>query len=137
MGLYTGELLPGDREEAWTEGRRESLRRLYLALLLDLAMLHEDREEYERGIEVLRRLLAEDPAREETHADLMRLYALCGRRQEALQQYERLRENLSREPGTETRHLYEEIRAGSFPAAPAPSEGREFDSAGEHTCPPH
>ena len=137
MGLYTGELLPGDREEAWTEGRRESLRRLYLALLLDLAMLHEEREEYERGIEVFRRLLAEDPAREETHADLMRLNALCGRRQEALQQYERLRENLSREPGTETRHLYEEIRAGSFPAAPAPSEGREFDSAGEHTCPPH
>src|SRR5215211_4031226 len=135
MGLYTGELLPGDREEAWTEGRRESLRRLYLALLLDLAMLHEEREEYERGIEVFRRLLAEDPAREETHADLMRLNALCGRRQEALLQYERLRENLSREPGTETRRLYEEIRAGSFPAAPAPSEWREFDSAGEHNLP--
>ena len=133
MELYTGELLPGDRKEAWTEGRRESLRRLYLALLLDLAMLHEDREEYERGIEVLRRLLAEDPAREETHADLMRLHARCGRRQEALLQYERLREILSREPGAETRRLYEEIRAGSFPAAPAPSDGREFD--GEHNLP--
>ena len=41
--LYTGELLPGDREETWTEDRRESLRRLYLALLLDLATLHEER----------------------------------------------------------------------------------------------
>jgi DNA-binding SARP family transcriptional activator len=130
---YTGELRPGDREEAWTEGRRESLRRLYLALLVDLATLYEEREEYERGIEVLRRLLAEDPAREETHADLMRLHARCGRRQEALLQYERLREILSREPGAETRRLYEEIRAGSFPAAPAPSDGREFD--GEHNLP--
>lgn len=84
---------------------------------------------------MFRRLLAEDPAREETHADLMRLNALCGRRQEALLRYERLRESLSREPGTGTRRLYKEIRAGSFPAAPAPSEGREFDSAGEHNLP--
>jgi predicted ATPase/DNA-binding SARP family transcriptional activator/DNA-binding CsgD family transcriptional regulator len=133
MELYTGELLPGDREEAWTEGRRESLRRLYLALLLDLATLHEEREEYERGIEVLRRMLDEDPAREETHADLMRLHALCGRRQEAVLQYERLREILSREPGAETRRLYEEIMAGTFPAAPAPSAEREFN--GEHNLP--
>ena len=132
---YTGELLPGDRNERWTESRRESLRRLYLTLLLDLATLYEGREEYERGIGVLRRALSEDPSREETHADLMRLYALCGRRQEALLQYERLREDLSREPSTETSRLYAEIRAGSYPQAPAYSVGRESDGAGEHNLP--
>jgi DNA-binding SARP family transcriptional activator len=131
--LYTGELLPGDRGEAWTEGRRESLRRLYLTLLLDLATLHEEREDYERSTVVLRRPLDEEPTREETHVDLMRLYALCGRRREAILQYERLRETLSREPRAETRHLYEEIREGNFPAAPAPSVEREFD--GEHNLP--
>src|SRR5215210_7492359 len=135
MELYSGDLLPGDRREEWTESRRESLRRLYLALLLDLATLHEEREEYEEGIEVLRRAHAEDPTREETHAGLMRLYALCGRRQEAVLQYEQLRQNLSREPGDETRHLYEEIRTGSFPAAPESSAGRDFDGAGAHNLP--
>jgi len=135
MELYSGDLLPGDRREEWTESRRESLRRLYLALLLDLATLHEEREEYEEGIEVLRRAHAEDPTREETHAGLMRLYALCGRRQEAVLQYEQLRQNLSREPGDEIRHLYEEIRTGSFPAAPESSAGRDFDGAGAHNLP--
>jgi DNA-binding SARP family transcriptional activator len=135
MELYTGDLLPGDLEEAWTEGRRESLRRLHLALLLDLSMLHEEREEYERGIGVLRQALSEAPAREQTHADLMRLYALCGQSREALLQYERLAEILSREPGAETRHLYEEIRDGNFPAAPAPSAERGSDGAGEHNLP--
>ena len=132
---YAGELLPEDRHEEWTQNRRRELRRLYHALLLDLATLHEEREEYERGIEVLRRVLAEDPTREETHAGLMRLYALSGRRQEAVLQYERLKETLSREPGDETRHLHEEIRAGSFPAAPEPPAGRDFDGAGEHNLP--
>jgi hypothetical protein len=81
---YAGELRPKDHKEAWTQNRREELRRLYLTLLLDLATLYEGREEYERGIEVLRRALSEDPSREETHADLMRLYAHCGRRREPL-----------------------------------------------------
>ena len=128
-------LLPGDHKEAWTQNRREELRRLYLTLLLDLATLYEGREEYERGIRVLRRALSEDPSREETHAALMRLYALCGRRREAVLQYELLVEDLSREPSAETSRLYNEIRAGSFPAARAPSVGRESDSAGEHNLP--
>ena len=132
---YTGELLPGDHKEAWTQSRREQLRHLYLTLLLDLATLYEGREEYERGIGVLRLALSEDPSREETHADLMRLNAHCGRRREAVLQYELLVEDLSREPSAETSRLYKEIRAGSFPAALAPSVGRESDSAGEHNLP--
>jgi DNA-binding SARP family transcriptional activator len=39
--LYAGELLPGDRYEEWAEGRREELRQLYLALLVELAGLYE------------------------------------------------------------------------------------------------
>lgn len=40
--LYAGELLPGDRYEEWAEGRREELRQLYLALLVELAGLYEE-----------------------------------------------------------------------------------------------
>ncbi len=132
---YAGELLPGDRKEAWTQTRREELRRQYLTLLLDLATLYEGREECQRGIGVLRRALSEDPSREETHAALMRLYAHCGRRREAVLQYELLAETLTREPGAETRRLYERIRAGSFPQESAGADGRELEAAGQHNLP--
>jgi predicted ATPase/DNA-binding SARP family transcriptional activator/DNA-binding CsgD family transcriptional regulator len=133
---YAGELLPGDYEEAWTQDRREELRRLYLTLLLDLATLYEEREEYERGIGVLRRALCEDPSREETHADLMRQYAHCGRRREAVLQYELLVETLTREPEAETRRLYERIRAGDFPQGSAGADWRELEAAaGRHNLP--
>jgi predicted ATPase/DNA-binding SARP family transcriptional activator len=132
---YAGELLPGDYNEAWTQNRREELRRMYLTLLLDLATLYEGREEYERGIGVLRRALSEDPSREETHADLMRLYAHCRRRREAVLQYELLVEHLSREPSAETSRLYKEIRAGSFPQKSAGADERESDDAGQHNLP--
>jgi Bacterial transcriptional activator domain len=68
----------------------------------------------------------------------MRLYALCGRRQEAVVQYERLRETLSRKPSAEIRHLYERIRAGSFPAegeGVAQRLSEESDGTGEHNLP--
>ncbi|HEX2742445.1 MAG TPA: BTAD domain-containing putative transcriptional regulator [Rubrobacter sp.] len=116
IDLYAGELLPGDRYEEWTERRREELRQLHLALLTEMAGLYEAREQYERGIEALRRVLSEEPAREEAHTSLMRLYVLSGKRQESILQYERLRTSLTREldvePGIESRQHYEEIRAG-------------------------
>jgi tetratricopeptide (TPR) repeat protein len=125
--LYAGDFLPEDRYEEWTEDRRQELSQLYLALLVELAGLYEEREEYGRGIEVLRRVLSEEPAREEAHASLMRLYILSGRRQEAIQQYERMRKALSKElsadPSAESRRLYQEIRAGSFQATPPSSGG--------------
>lgn len=133
--LYTGELLPGDRYEEWTEGRREALRQMYLSLLTELAGLFEEREEYERGIEALRRVLSEEPAREEAHVTLMRLYTLSGQRQEAILQYERLRKSLAlaldAEPGAESRRLYEQIRAGG-PLA-APSAGRPSEEPVDRT----
>lgn len=131
LELYGGELLPEDRYEDWTENRREELRQLRLALLFELARVYEEREEYEPAIEVLRRALSEEPAREEAHAALMRLYAITGRRQEAILQYKRLREILSREldaePSAGSRRLYEEIQVGRLPAAASPSSGGPWE----------
>jgi len=126
LELYAGELLPEDRYEEWTEGRRQALGQLHLALLVELAGLYEEREEYSRGIEVSLRVLSLESTREEAHTSLMRLYALSGRRQESGLQYEQLRKSLQTfgaEPTAESRGLYERIRAGGFPAAPPPSRG--------------
>ena len=125
IDLYSGELLPEDRYEPWAEERWAELGGLYHALLIELAGLYEEREEYESAIEALQRVVAEEPSHEEAHVGLMRLYALSGRRHEALVQYEVLREALFREleakPGADTRRLYEEVRAGGFPATPTTS----------------
>lgn len=117
--LYAGELLPADRYEDWAEARRLELRSAFLSLLVELAALYEERGEYGAGIEALGKVLAEEPTSEEAHVSLMRLYAFSGRQGEALGQYDRLKEVLSKElntePGPDGRRLRQEIEAGSFP----------------------
>jgi predicted ATPase/DNA-binding SARP family transcriptional activator len=134
---YAGELLPEDRYEPWVEQRRVELRELYLSLLLELAALLEERREFGEAIEALERVVAHEPTHEEAHVGFMRLYALLGKRREALSQYERLREALIKEFGTEpdatTTSLQQEIWAGTFPhpdsllvaGLPAKEEGAE------------
>jgi predicted ATPase/DNA-binding SARP family transcriptional activator len=118
--LYTGELLPEDRYEEWVEHRRENLRQMHSALLIELAGLYEEGGEHGPAIEALRKAAAEEPTFEEAHAGLMRLYALSDQLGEALSQYEHLRGALSRihgtEPGETTQRLREDIAAGRFSA---------------------
>jgi len=131
LDLYTGELLPTDRYEEWAEEPRRRLQETYLSLLLGLAHLHEELADYDSAIEALRRVVSEEPTREEAHVGLMRLYALAGNSGEALAQYGRLEETLSRALGTEpaasSRALREEITAGRFP----PTEGQFLNSSSE------
>ncbi|MDQ3238287.1 MAG: tetratricopeptide repeat protein [Actinomycetota bacterium] len=142
LDLYTGELLPGDRYEEWAEGRRQELRRLNLTLLMELAGIHEERGAYGPAIETLSRVTAEEPASEEAHAGLMRLYALSERQTEALRQYEHLEEALSREfgigPSASSRALREEISSGNFPPEGARNRGIPLEdpaSGGKHNLP--
>ena len=127
IDLYSGELLPQDRYEAWAEERRAQLRGLYLSQLLDLAALYKGRKEFGEAIEALGMVVAQDPTHERAHVELMRLYALLGRRREALSQYERLKDVLFTEFGAEpeaaTARLHEEIWAGTFQPADSPPGG--------------
>lgn len=135
LDFYAGELLPEDRYEEWVEGRRTRLRGTYLGLLVELAELHEERGETEQAVEALEKVVAEEPTREEAQVGLMRLYALTGRRVEALGQYERFQETLSREvtaePGPAGRRLYGDITAKRFPALHSPPA---VYSVGEHSA---
>src|SRR5919112_1867951 len=119
IDLYAGELLPEDRYEGWVEQQRAQLKELYLSLLLELGALLEGRREFGEAIEALGRVVAEEPTHEGAHVGIMRLHALSGRRREALSQYERLREALFKEFGTEPEaaatRLQQEIWAGTFP----------------------
>jgi len=141
--LYAGHLLPRDLYEEWAEGRRGELRRMHLSLLLELAALYEEREEFGAAIDALQRVVAEEPINEVAHVSLMRLHVLSGRRGEALRQYERLEDILSREldaePDVASRRLREEILSGQFPP-PHPSEknghlAEEPPEDGQHNLP--
>ena len=141
IDLYAGDLLPEDRYEAWAETRREGLRQLHLTLLLELAGLHEERGGHGLAIEVLREVIAKEPTLEGAHVSLMRLQALLGRPEQAIAQYERLRDALSRELGTKpapaSLRLRDEVAAGKLSATPptGPSSREQHPDAGKHNLP--
>jgi DNA-binding SARP family transcriptional activator len=122
--LYTGELLPEDRYEEWTQPARERLRLRYLELLR-CAGRWGDVLEIER-------------LDEEAHRALMRAYSDAGNRAAALRQFRRLKDLLGKElglrPAPETVALYEEIARGPAAVAPigstSPMVGRERTAGG-------
>src|SRR5215471_19081346 len=109
--LHGDGLLPDDRYEDWAIGPRDELRLEYLALIEEQAALLESRGDVAGAMRAVSLLVAADPLAEEAHVRLMRLYALAGRRADAMRQYEHLREALGREPGPEAQRLFEEVRA--------------------------
>ncbi|HVX31029.1 MAG TPA: BTAD domain-containing putative transcriptional regulator, partial [Nitrolancea sp.] len=126
---YTGPLLPDDRYEDWTVSRREGLNATYLTLLDEVATLHEARGDSSLAVAALRRIIEAEPGDEAAHVRLMRLYTLTGRRPLALRQYRQLVLALAHEldasPDPATQKLFEEIKRGSLPSAPArPANGQ-------------
>jgi predicted ATPase/DNA-binding SARP family transcriptional activator len=123
LGLHGGALLPEDRYEPWADARRAALTELHTALCLELAELHGDAP---AAVVALQRALVADPLAEPAHRALMRLYARTGRRQQALAQYQLLRQGLSAElaaePDPATRALYQRLLAPT-PAAAAAGGG--------------
>jgi DNA-binding SARP family transcriptional activator len=111
-GLYGGELLPEDRAEPWSEGRRRALQETYVRLL--------------RGAKMWDEIIEIDPTDEEAHRELIRAHLEAGNRQAAIRQFERLRELLRDElgvgPDPQTVELYEKVLA---------SEGRDAPTAAE------
>ena len=51
LALYKGDLLPEDLYEDWAVARRETLRQLYLNLLIELANIYENLGEIRQAIE--------------------------------------------------------------------------------------
>lgn len=119
--LYRGDFLAGFYED-WSLVEAERLRALYLQVLSGLLASHRAGGEYEAALELALRLLEVDPLHEETHQQAMEMYALLGRHEQALAQFEAcrrlLREELDVEPMPETVSLYRRIRAGDREDSP-------------------
>jgi TolB-like protein len=128
--LYRGDLLDGHgvRDPAFEDWLLVERTRLHDLAVDVLARLAES-QAGDPAIETALRLLRIEPAREDTHRTLMRLYAAAGRRAQALRQYQTCRETLQREmgvaPDAETERLLLEIQEDKprppSAAAPAPA----------------
>ncbi|MBN1138276.1 MAG: AAA family ATPase, partial [Anaerolineae bacterium] len=119
--LYRGEFLDGYYDD-WALVERERLREILLAILGKLVEGSKGRGEHERALLYARRLVAEDPWREEAHCEVMRLCHLLGRDAEALKQLKVCRQVLADELGAElspeTEALAAQIVAQRDPAKP-------------------
>jgi ATP/maltotriose-dependent transcriptional regulator MalT/DNA-binding SARP family transcriptional activator len=115
IALYQGDFLEGCYAN-WCLVTRDKLRERCLGALDELAQRLLARRQYRQAIQTLRRGLEMDELREKFHRQLMRAYALSGRRSQALAQYRRCAEILERElsatPSPETTALYHRILEG-------------------------
>ncbi len=122
LDLYAGDLLPGELYAEWTQTPRESFRRQYRETALALATQSREGHDFTHSIELLTQLLARDRADEAAHRELMRAYALAGRRHDALRQYQicldALAAELDEPPGPETAALYTQFLNGELGSIP-------------------
>ncbi len=116
--LYGGDYLLEELYSEWAASRRESLRRGWMGLLLELAELRAARGALTSAIEPLDRLLTADPTHETAVRRLMVLLTQLDRRGEAIRAYQRLASILKRDyesdPLPETIDLYKALRQGQI-----------------------
>jgi DNA-binding SARP family transcriptional activator len=131
LALYRGEFLAGltlpdsPEFELWLLGERAYYHRLARQGWHYLAGRAVNDGRYDEAIDWLQTLLQHEPLDEESHAQLIRLYAQTGQRQAALRQYELcaalLQEFLAVAPTAALQTLFREIqdgRIGPHPAKP-------------------
>src|SRR2546428_8983799 len=116
LDLYHGDYLPEDLYEDWAQRRRDRLRRVHSWLLENAAELALTNVQSQRACEYLQALLERNSADEQTHRQLMFVFARMGRRSDALNQYQLLRQALRAEldaqPLPETTELFRRIQSG-------------------------
>jgi DNA-binding SARP family transcriptional activator len=116
INAYTGDLLPDDGPSDLFYQRREQLRLLYVDLLLFFAHANLELNSFTPAIQALQQVVKIDPAHEEAHFQLMRVYELNNQRQAALRQYELLTDALHNElgvePSPESTQLRDQIQKG-------------------------
>jgi DNA-binding SARP family transcriptional activator len=111
--LYTGPFLSEDLYADWSFLQREHLNRIYLAICRVLTDHYLRTKHYEDAEKWAIAMLKVNRCDEGAHRQLIKVYAAQGRRNEALQQYQRceylLREELGVTPLPETTHLFQKL----------------------------
>jgi DNA-binding SARP family transcriptional activator/tetratricopeptide (TPR) repeat protein len=116
VGLYRGGFLAGYYHD-WVLVERERLLEMLLEALSRLVVGYKVQGELASALRYARRLVAEEPWREEAHREVMQLCHLLGEDAEALKQFETCCQSLARElgaePSPETVALADEIATRS------------------------
>ena len=111
--MYRGDYLEDDPYSDWCLRRRRQLRETLFDVLLTTARLLRSAGDLEEAIRCYRRILELDPCLEDVHRDLMDVLCRCGKRTQALRQFEAcrraLREEFDAAPVLETEALYRSI----------------------------
>jgi DNA-binding SARP family transcriptional activator len=111
--LYHGDYLEEEPYSDWAIRQRRQLKELLFDVLQAAARLLRSAGDYETAIRCYRRVLDLDPCLEEVHRDLMETLCRCGKRTQALRQFEAcrraLREEFDSSPLLETEALYRSI----------------------------
>ncbi|MGH7707539.1 MAG: BTAD domain-containing putative transcriptional regulator [Vulcanimicrobiaceae bacterium] len=111
--LYGGDYLEDEAYSDWCAGRRRRLRGVLFDVLHATARLLRSAGDYEAAIRSFRHILELDPCLEDVHRDLIDLFGRCGRRTQALRQFDVCRQALRDEfgvaPDIETETLYRRI----------------------------
>jgi predicted ATPase/DNA-binding SARP family transcriptional activator len=119
LQLWTGPLLPEDQYADWTEEHRERLTETHIAVASLLGAKLLEQGENEASLALLEPLAAARPLDERLHRLLIDALAGLGRRWEAIETYERLRDALddtyAAEPEPRTKALYRRLLTGSKP----------------------
>ena len=119
IAIWTGPLLPEDQYAGWAEEHRERLAETHAALLILLGSKLSERGDQEAALAILEPLASARPLDEHLHQVLMAALAGFGRRWEAIEAYERLRDALeaeyAAEPEPETKALYRRLLTGGKP----------------------
>ncbi len=118
LAFYRGDYLPEDLYEDWAQRRRDRLCRVHSWLLESAADLAIASGKAQQACEYLQALVERNSADEQTHRQLMLVYARMGRRSDALNQYlllrRALREDLHARPLPETDELFRNIQLGTI-----------------------
>jgi DNA-binding SARP family transcriptional activator len=123
IALYRGPLCADDPYFEWLDPRRRELRQRFIDCAFKVARLAFTSGQDTAAIDVLRRLLALEPAEEEAHCLMMRALTRSGRRHDALRQYDvlvqALKDASDSQPAAESRALYERFARGELEGATA------------------
>jgi len=115
LDLWTGQLLPEDQYADWAAGERET----HAALTALLGSKLSEQGESEAALALVEPLASARPLDEHLHRVLINSLTGVGRRWEAIEAYERLRDALDEEyaaePESETKALYRRLLTGGKP----------------------
>lgn len=112
IDAYRGEFLQGHLDE-WVIQRRADFRAGHVQALSELGRIRAGEGQHEEALGLYLRAVRETPNREDLHREAMRQYAQLGRRAEAAEHYNTLRNMLHSqfgvEPAPETQALFQQV----------------------------